>query len=215
MYDSGMGRIWRKAVDGATPWARDNIAFAGIMAVAPAIAIVFYDRGNAIDWRVVRLTLYLYLFAFVLYCVYRTIRAVFGVRGEDRDYAQRLMAHATGEAALMFNFEAQATELILRLEDLWHHWNNAGEVLLHPLADNPLKNMSNYNSIELELRDFKLLYGKHIQRVGLDVPKFTSATLVGGYHSNREYTVILRDLREHARALGEIAQDLHETGVPL
>jgi hypothetical protein len=49
MYDRGMGRIWQKAVDGAAPWARDNIGVAGVMAIAPAVAMYFYDRGQAVD----------------------------------------------------------------------------------------------------------------------------------------------------------------------
>jgi hypothetical protein len=207
-----MGRIWRKAVDGATPWARDNIVFACTMAIAPALALFAYDRGSAIDWRVVRLTLYLYVFAFVLYCAYRLIAARFEVRKEDREYAQ---GYAMAQSALLWTFEAQAKELVAAIESLWQHWNNAGEVLIYPLGDNPLKNLDHYGSIDLELRDFRLLYGKHLQRIGLDVPKFTSAATLGGYRSNREYAVVLRDLKEHAQWLGDIAKELYETGVPL
>lgn len=200
---------------GAAPWARDNIVFAGIMAIAPAVALFTYDRGAVIDWRVMRLTLYLYLAAFLLYCIYRMIAAYLAVKHDDRDHAIDLRAYATGQAALMFTFEAQASELLIHLEELWQHWNNAGEVLLYPLSDNPLMNLDHYGSIDLELRDFKLTYGKHLQRVGLDIPKFTSTALVGGYPSNREYAVVLGDLREHAQALGDIAKDVYENGVPL
>ena len=210
-----MGRVWRKAVDGATPWARDNIAWSCVMAASPAVGFAMLYREGHTDLRLVWLTFGMYGLALIFYCAYRLIRAIFGVRREDEEYAQRLMAHATAQSALLCTFEAGATELLIRLEELWQHWNNAGEVLLYPLGDNPLKNLDHYNSIDLELRDFKLLYGTHIQRVALDIPKFRSAAVIGGYRSNREYAVVLRDLKEHAQGLGDIAKDLYETEVPL
>ncbi len=156
-----------------------------------------------------------YLILVALLVIWCAIKTWWELRGEDREHAQDLRAHAFGQAAMMFLFEAQAAELLSRLEELWQHWNNAGEALLYPLGDNPLKNLDHYNSIDLELRDFKLLYGTHIQRVGLDIPKFKSAAVIGGYRSSREYAVVLRDLKEHAQGLGDIAKDLYETGVPL
>lgn len=156
-----------------------------------------------------------YLIIVALLVIWCAIKTWWELRGEDREHAQDLRAYASGQAAMMFLFEAQATELLSQLDDLWHHWNNAGESLIHPLNINPIKNLDHYGSIDLELRDFKLAYGKHLQRIGLDVPKFKSAAMVGGYPSDREYAVVLRDLREHTQALGEIAKDLYETGVPL
>jgi len=185
------------------------------MAASPAVAFaILYREGHA-DLRLVWITVGMYGVALVFYCAYRLIRAIWDVRGEDRGRAQSLMAHATAQSALLCTFEAEATELISRLEELWQHWNNAGEILLYPLGDNPLKNLDHYGSIDLELRDFRLLYGKHLQRIGLDVPKFKSAAVVGGYPSDREYAVVLRELKEHAQGLGDIAKDLYETGVPL
>jgi hypothetical protein len=198
-----MGRVWQKAVEGATPWTRDNIGVAGIMAVAPPIAIYVLDRNQVMDWRVVRITAFLYLAAFGLYCLYRLIRGVFEVWTEDREIA-------VAEAALLWTFEAQALELLPQLEQVWHHWHNAGDVLLHPLNVNTATSSASVD-LQMELRDFKLTYGNHLQRLALDVPRFTSKALIGSYPSNREYSEVLSDLREHARSLGATAQSVYDT----
>lgn len=105
----------------------------------------------------------------------------------------------------------------MHLETLWHHWHNAGEVLLHPLDLNHPKTLGDASTIEIitELRDFKVAYGGHLNRLGADVPAFKSKTIAGGYPSSREYITVLYDLREHAANLDDTAQQLWATGIPL
>ncbi len=202
-----MGRVWRKAVDGSAPWARDNIAWSCVMAISPAVAVAILSRAGRADFGVVWLTLWLYAGAFVFYCGYRLTRAAFGVRKEDRE-------DALAQAALLWTFEAQARELLLQLEQVWHHWHNAGDSLLRPLDTNDAKSADSLR-LQMELRDFKVTYGKHLQRLALDVPTFTSKSLAGDYPSSREYIEVLHDLREHASTLDEAAQKLYATGKPL
>jgi hypothetical protein len=136
------------------------------------------------------------------------------LRREDAAKVQGMREYATAQSALLWTFEAQARELLLSLEELWHHWHNAGEILLHPLNVNVPKGPDG-SGVQLELRDFKVTYGKHLQRLSLDVPRFTSNSLIGGYPSDREYCVVLQELREHASSLDETAQRIYDTGIPL
>jgi hypothetical protein len=190
-------------VHGSAPWARDNIFFAGVMAIAPALAMYLRDRNQTFDWGTVRMTLWLYLLAFVAYCLYLLIRAAFGVRAEDREMA-------VSESRLLFTFEAQAVELVGQLEAVCFHWNNAGEKLLRPLDTNDA-NSPNSHELQMELRDFKNTYGKHLQRIGMDVPRFHSKASVSGYPSEREYPEVLADLKDHAQLLGDIAEEVYRT----
>jgi hypothetical protein len=148
-----------------------------------------------------------YLILSVLFILWHSGWAWYEAKRDDREYAM-------GQAALLWTFEAQAKELLIFLEKVWHHWHNAGEVLLHPLDVNDAKSTEAIN-LQIELRDFKLTYGKHLQRVSLDIPAFTSKSLTGGYPSSREYIEVLYDLREHTSKLGETAQRLYDTGIPL
>lgn len=170
------------------------------MAASPAVFFaILYSEGRA-DLRLVWLTLAIYGLALVFYCVYRLICGVFGVWREDREFA---VAHA----ALLFTFEADANGLIELLEQVWLHWNEAGEVLLRPLEENHPKN-NDTNGIQMELRDFKVSYMNHMERVRLDAPDFASTALAEGYPSSREYFIVLRDLKNHAANLGRIADSI-------
>jgi hypothetical protein len=155
-----------------------------------------------------------YLILLVFFLAWHCIRAWWEIRQEDKEYIHRLREHATAQAALLWTFEAQARELLPQLEEVWHHWNNAGDALLRPLDTNDAKSADSLN-LQIELRDFKLTYGKHLQRLALDVPDFSSKALTEGYPSSREYIEVLYDLREHARTLNETAQKLYTTGIPL
>jgi hypothetical protein len=159
-----------------------------------------YARGQAIDWRIVKVTAWLYLAAFAVYCLHRLIRAWLGVRGDDR-------ARAIGQSMLLCTFEAEARELVNRLEEAWQRWQSSGENLLCPLTENPTKNTGACD-LQVELHDFKLLYVTHMQRVAIDAPYFISNALAAGLRSDHEYPVVLRDLKEHAEGLLEMAIDL-------
>jgi len=155
-----------------------------------------------------------YLILTALLILWCAIKAWWELRQEDSAKARETRDYAKAQAALLWTFEAQATELLLALERLWHHWHNAGEVLLHPLDVNTAKS-SEAGDLQLELRDFKLTYGKHLQRIALDVPAFTSRALVEGYPSSREYIEVLYELREHRERLGSTALELYQSGNPL
>ncbi len=147
----------------------------------------------------------------ILWCA---IKTWWELRQEDSAKARETREFAKAQAALLWTFEAQARELLLALERVWHHWHNAGEVLLHPLDENTTKSSESGN-LQLELRDFKLTYGKHLQRIARDVPTFTSRALVEGYPSSREYIDVLYDLREHREKLDSTALELYQSGKPL
>ena len=155
-----------------------------------------------------------YLILAALLILWCAIKTWWELRQEDSAKARETREYAKAQAALLWTFEAQATELLLALERLWHHWHNAGEVLLHPLDVNEAKS-SEAGDLQLELRDFKLTYGKHLQRIALDVPAFTSRALVEGYPSSREYIEVLYDLREHQEKLNSTALELYQSGKPL
>jgi hypothetical protein len=142
------------------------------------------------------------------------IKTWWELRQEDSAKAREAREYSKAQAALLWTFEAQAAELLLALERAWHHWHNAGEVLLHPLDENTAKSSESVD-LQLELRDFKLTYGKHLQRIALDVSAFTSRALVEGYPSSREYIEVLYDLREHREKLDSTALELYQSGKPL
>jgi len=58
----------------STPWARDNILFAGGMVFLPVIAVWIHDRNHSIDWDIVKTTFWLYLGAFGLYAAWHAVR---------------------------------------------------------------------------------------------------------------------------------------------
>jgi hypothetical protein len=115
-----------------------------------------------------------------------------------------------GEIAALFrHYSACSSVLARRLEELWHHWNNAREVLLYPLGDNPLKNPDHYGSIDLELRDFRLIYGEHLSWLAWEIPEFS--TTLPPLGSDREYRGLLEDLKTHAGALDEAAKLIYKS----
>ena len=205
-----MERFLPRLLRNSIPWARDNILIAGLMSIGPAIALFVYDRGHAFDWKLWWTTLWVYLAALGVYAIICVARTFFGIRAEDREYAK-------AQAARLWTFSAQASDLILRLETVWHHWNNADEVLLYPLDLNHPKAIGDVSAIDLitELRDLKVAYGEHLSRLGADVPAFRSKAIAGSYPSSREYITVLYDLREHAANLDQTAQRLWDSGIPL
>jgi hypothetical protein len=110
----------------------------------------------------------------------------------------------TADAVMLFHFEAQAKDLIRDLETAWHHWNNVGERLIHPVGQpNDVKTADTELLIKLlnESRDFKVRYGDHLKYLHLRLPRFTSDALRHGYPNNREYQHVLFDLKTHREAL--------------
>jgi hypothetical protein len=62
-------RFWKRFLRDATPWARDNIIWGLAVLICPPLAIYFRDRHAQIDWTLIRTTLALYVFAFVVYAL--------------------------------------------------------------------------------------------------------------------------------------------------
>ncbi len=69
-------RFIRRLTKDSVPWARDNILFAGAMAIIPAVFAYVIDRGHIIDWPVIRLTLWMYLVTLLVYVAYHSLRTV-------------------------------------------------------------------------------------------------------------------------------------------
>lgn len=110
-----------------------------------------------------------------------------------------------GNAYVLGLLEACAVSLQSQLEALWHHWDNAGEKLIHPLNArlDTLKTMSADGAWDLinERRDFMVLYAHHLQRLKVDAPDFTSAVVTTGYPSDCEYHLVLSNLKQHIEKL--------------
>lgn len=66
------GRLAERWFGEATPWARDNIFWGAIVLVVPPLAA--WLRHGTIDWPTVRMTLWFYLTAFVIYAAFHVVR---------------------------------------------------------------------------------------------------------------------------------------------
>jgi hypothetical protein len=82
-----------------------------------------------------------------------------------------------GKATLLFEYGGFAEMLGKLLEDTWHHWDNAGEKLVHPLSDSmELKNLrsDSFYPLHRELFEFKVLYKFHLEILERHFPTFSS-----------------------------------------
>lgn len=106
------GRFLSRLAKDATPWARDNIGFAGSMVVAPLVAVYVQDHNHVIDWVIVKTTAWIYLGALVIYTAYHLIRTPWKL---DVDESQKLigLAQSAEELAKTVN-----TEIIKNQEPL-------------------------------------------------------------------------------------------------
>jgi hypothetical protein len=113
-----------------------------------------------------------------------------------------------GEAALFWHYSACSNKLACQLEEIWHHWHDAGEVLSRPLDRNlPMKSQFGGPSRELDI--FTIIYGEHLYWLEWEIPEFsTTLPLVG---SGVEYLTLLNDLKTHARLLDEAAKQICES----
>ncbi len=124
------------------------------------------------------------------------------------------------QAALYDYMSCRAGELIRDLNMLWHHWDNAGEKLIHPLDGtiDKFKNVmaDNFHTLINERRDFMVLYGHHLMQMESSFPDFTSQTMAGGFPSGREYRIVYSDLVEHEKELARLTRKTWEKyGKPL
>lgn len=122
------------------------------------------------------------------------------------------MKQAGGQAALLFCFAEYADDLAKMLEQVWHHWSNAGEKFVCPFGKLEVQGRS-AQVLELldERRDFIVLYSYHVGRLKLEVSDFSSP-LLSSDQSDREYAVVLRGLKEHATLLRKAANKVWQSG---
>jgi hypothetical protein len=211
-----MGHFLHKFVKKSLPFTLNRILLGAALTIAPPILLSWVDNTFHLNWNVIRATGCVYLALFVLYCGLNAIKTRGEILAEDRAEIQRIRDQAIKQATLLWVIQEEALSLVFKLECVWHHWQNAGDALLHPLDINLPKILdSTMDAIQGELREFKIAYGEHLLRLQRDFPSFRSDAVTGRYPSDREYIVVLYDLREHAALLGRTAQDLFDSGIPL
>src|SRR5580658_3568372 len=81
---------------------------------------------------------------------------------------------AGGQSWVLWTYAAQARDIVDFLERLWHHWNNAGEKLIHPLNGDLDKVDYLKANLASERRDFMVMYMSHLMRLTTDLPGFAS-----------------------------------------
>ena len=123
---------------------------------------------------------------------------------------------AGGQAVMLWHFSANADALLIELDQLWHHWNNAGEKLVHPIAENEeLKQWPATSHLAIERRDYTVRYSDHIQYLKEKFPTFDSPVTELGYPSEAEYSVLVAVLRKHVKELEDVAQHIWDKGQPM
>jgi signal transduction histidine kinase len=148
-------------------------------------------------------SLSLCLFAIILRVVHRSQK-----KKMPDDDVNRILTDVKlqGAKAILLGFmEARVIELQQQLEALWHHWNNSGEKLIHPL-DARLDQLKNYTAdgamaLFNERRDFMVLYAHHLNTSKAEFSDFTSPVIAEGYPSDSEYHQVLANLKLHAEKL--------------
>lgn len=116
---------------------------------------------------------------------------------------------ACEQAVLLELFSDQAAVLSEELEALWHHWDNEGEKLIHPIGKQAdLKDWTGSKAIQLvdEWKGFCHQYCWHLASLRSQVPAFKSEITELKYPSEREYHLLLADLKAHAKSLDHSAQ---------
>ena len=112
-----------------------------------------------------------------------------------------------GKATLLFHYSREADNLANMLEMIWHHWDNAGVKLVHPLAGHAIPNEIKSGE-DKELLEFRIAYKRHIAAVRAASPKFTSNVMTDGFPSSVEYATVKRDISNHASLMHDRAHGL-------
>ena len=122
---------------------------------------------------------------------------------------------AGAQSVLLGHFHSETLHIEKCLVALWHHWDNAGEKLIHPIGGfNEWKEWSADKCFPLinELRDFKVIFGQHIGWVRVEFPGLTTQLIANGFPSNAEYQDVLAAVRDHADSLKELSHRVWDTG---
>jgi hypothetical protein len=121
---------------------------------------------------------------------------------------------AGAQAGILWTLAAQARDVLVNLEQVWHHWNDAGERLIHPLDARIDKPDFLKGNLIAERRDFMAIYMTHLMRLRVDVPGFTSNVTVYGFPSDREYLQVRNALQDHADKLDAAADAIWKSEEP-
>lgn len=160
--------------------------------------------------------------AVVVWTVYRNLKDANRAKKVEITAASKMeeilslvgkMKQAGGQAALLFCFAEYADDLAKMLEQVWHHWNNAGEKLVTPFGKVEVQDHRSLKVLDLldERKDFVVLYSYHVGRLKLEVPDFSSP-LLRSDQSGREYAAVLAGLKEHAALLRKAANKVWQSG---
>jgi hypothetical protein len=193
--------------------------FLGIVTVGLALAAAVGTWWGVIqskDYRGGVVKLLVLPLAFIAIAILNAYSIYRNVKDVSKRKAQRLETQFVGgEAALLNFFQARADEMVRRLEELWHHYNAAGETLIYPAGgEQKYKNLSSDAAGKLinERRDFMVLYTHHLHWLSLEIPKFQSATTINGYPSDKEYPEVLRNLKDHVALLEKLGDEAWYSG---
>ena len=119
-----------------------------------------------------------------------------------------------GQAAVLRDYADIADGLNAGLEQTWHHWNNAGRKLTHPLASDLRSQIADWQMDDQffalldELKQFRFCYRHHLEMVALRFPNFSSNAVTDGWLSNVEYLTLRRNIECHAGFLRREATGL-------
>jgi hypothetical protein len=106
--------VFLNAWRAARTWVRDNVFVAGIMAIVPAVAIYLTDRSHAIDWPVIRLTLWMYAGLLILYYVCHLIRAPWLIHRTKEEELATVSNERNLFAAKLKEFSDAKPNIVLR-----------------------------------------------------------------------------------------------------
>lgn len=88
-FGSYQRRFWSHFVRDATPWARDNIVWGVVVLIVPPVVVFLQNRTASLDWETIRVTLWLYLVALVVYVAAHLIYTTWKIDQErEQDTAE-------------------------------------------------------------------------------------------------------------------------------
>lgn len=89
-------RFRKRFFKDATPWARDNIVWGGIVVVVPPLAAYLRDRSAPMDWILIKNSLILYAFALGVYGL-AYLRLTAKSLDDDRETRERALIATIAE----------------------------------------------------------------------------------------------------------------------
>ncbi|UWZ83474.1 hypothetical protein [Occallatibacter riparius] len=87
-------RVLRRFLVDATPWARDNIAFAGLALLLPLAIVYLRDRHHQVDWELIKAALLFYAISLAAYGGVHLLRTPWKMDREQTQAVNRLTEEA-------------------------------------------------------------------------------------------------------------------------